>query len=63
MVSPKVRDSINYAVEKTAYAIAALLTVGFLWMMYELMGPTSLLFLLGLGVIITVLKIGILWLL
>jgi hypothetical protein len=63
MVSPKVRDSIDYAVEKTAYVLAAFLTIGFLYMMYQLMGTTSLIYLLGLAAIITVIKIGFLWLL
>ena len=63
MVSPKVRDSIDYAIEKTAYVLAALLTVGFLYMMFQLMGATSLVYLFGLAVVITVIKISFLWLL
>ena len=63
MVSPKMRESIDYAVEKTAFVLAAFLSVGFLYMMYQLMGPMSLVFLLGVAVIVTIIKISFLWLL
>ena len=63
MVSPKVIDSLSMAVQGTAYALAALLTVGFLVAMYALMGPMALVGFLGFAVIITILKIGLLWLL
>ncbi len=63
MVSPKVMDSLSLAIQGTAYALAALLTVGFLVAMYALIGPMALAGFLGLAVFITILKIGLLWLL
>ena len=63
MVSPKVMASLSLAIQGTAYALAALLTVGFLVAMYALIGPMALAGFLGLAVFITILKIGLLWLL
>ena len=63
MTSPKTQDYINSAVEKTGYVAAGLITIGFFWMMFALIGIQAVFILFALAAVISIIKIGILWLL
>ena len=63
MTTPTTQDYINSAVEKSGYVAAGLITIGFFWMMFALIGMQAVIILFALAAFISIIKIGILWLL
>ena len=57
------RQKVNYVVEKGAYVLAALIAVGFLWLLYLLMGWQAIAILVISFVVLIGLKVGFLWIL
>ena len=54
-------SSMSEAVEKLAYLAAMLIGVGFLYLIFQLLGPMGITILVGAMGVLLVLKLGFLW--
>jgi len=61
MNSDSMRRGVNYVVEKGAYLLAIVISIGFFWVFYELAGFEALALLVGMFAIIGISKIFIIW--
>ena len=62
MLSEKARYRLSVGIERASYVLAALLGLGFLYLLGALMGWTGVAILVGIFLFLAVLKLGFIWL-